>query len=209
MARTKKKSLSDAVKQLQALGLSLSNSEVLEEKIHNEEAQREHPKHFRNLGKNREMEAEGALFFLRMNPKQALVKRCRYDKCQQKFMTNYNSISYCGNECRRLDLQQNFAIKWNDQLAEEQWGIYEPGLALPGNVVKVLIQLLERMGYEVSDKRPETRDQSPTLNASEPEGLDQKQNEVPEQENIEKDSSLQEGPTPVEPNLSFLDDYFQ
>lgn len=210
MARTKKKSLKSALELLQSIGVEIPQDEILHEKVQNEEAQREHPKHFRNLAKNREMEAEGALFFLRMTPSKALIKRCRYEHCQSKFMTNYNSISYCCNDCRRLDLKQNFAIKWNDQLAEEQWGIYEPGLSLTGPAIKAMISVLERLGYSVQSPL-ESQDQAPSSDdpeiVSEPVGEgDVPQNDYLEPEKTEKGSDSQLGLNLQELHFSFLDD---
>ena len=204
-----KKSLAKALELLAAQGIDLSHNDTLKEKVEVEEAQREHPKHFRNLAKNREMEAEGALFFLKMTPKHALTRSCRREKCDNKFLTNYLSISYCSNECRRLDLQENFAIKWNEQLAEEQWGIYEPGLTLSGPVVNVMIKLLERLGYTVT--KPETPEQNhpeTTNPQSEPAVLeaDSPKNEVPEQAPSETTSVPQSELDLLEDDLSFLDD---
>ena len=201
------KSLAKALEALAAQGIDLSHNDTLKEKVEIEEAQREHPKHYRNLAKNRELEAEGALFFLKMTPKHALNRTCRREKCDNKFLTNYLSFSYCSNDCRRLDLQENFAIKWNEQLAEEQWGIYEPGLTLTGPVVNVMVQLLERLGYTVTKPvepdHPEKKDPLPEPAALEE---DSPQNVDPEQVPSEMISDPLSELDPLEDEFSFLDD---
>lgn len=203
--RATKKSLKGSLETLASFGIDLSGIGELQEKVEIEEAQREHPRHFQNLSKNRMMEAEGALYFLKLNPKKALSRTCRRENCDNMFMTNYLSVSYCSNDCRRIDLEENFAIKWNDQLAEEQWGIYEPGLNLTGQVVNVMIELIERMGYQVIKPQSDQENSDPiSEEASEEE--DSPKNEVPEQAPSEKSSVPQLEHETDLIDLSFLDD---
>lgn len=201
----KKKSLKGALDLLAASGIDLSSVGELQEKVEVEEAQREHPRHFQNLSKNRMMEAEGALFFMKMTPSRSVNKTCRRESCDNVFLTNYLSISYCSNECRRDDLKENFGIQWNEKLAEEQWGIYEPGLQLSGPVVNIMVKLLERMGFQVI--RPQSNQESPDL-LPEPVSVeaDSPKNEVPEQAPSEKSSDPQLEHVKDQDDFSFLDD---
>lgn len=79
-------------------------------------------------------EAEGLLLFLE-KPARFAFKPCK--RCNEMFGTNYRSVAYCSDNCRKRSLAE-IGIRWDPSKSPEERWSGEPPIILPPSVVKFL-----------------------------------------------------------------------
>lgn len=65
-------------------------------------------------------EAEAVISYVK-NPKRFTQRRCNLEECGRPFATDYGSVAFCSNKCRK-DHLESLGIQWNYQKTpQERW----------------------------------------------------------------------------------------
>lgn len=129
--------------------------------------------------------------------KTRIWKKCKNDRCNESFATNYRYVAFCSDFCRREVLAQDFGIEvttevYRNRPDDLRWGGTEYPLVLPPEALAV-------MKYLVNQAEEQTGQPILPWSAPEPESEPEKQ-ELPLQtvQDVPDDS--------LESVLSFVDE---
>jgi hypothetical protein len=82
----------------------------------------------------------GVLYALEYPLSPRVTKTCKRESCGSVFLTNYNAVGYCSNECLQKDLSDRYGIKWepNERGRKERWEVRVPPQIIPMQALRAM-----------------------------------------------------------------------
>ncbi len=121
-------------------GIKITEEEIPDEPIENQKSTKQRSR----------WEAESLLLCLKWPYPELTKKNCL--SCGEVFLTDYQATGYCSNECVKNDFKK-YGLTWHPEKSfQEQWGLMEPPLIIPPELLKAMRRLLKIAKTESQDQ---------------------------------------------------------